>query len=162
MQPGHPPVQLKGEARRGCHGDIGNGRVCCDSTKWPSMVVVGTWAFEGLLRQLAHARQNAPRCTHAPSTTVLGLFVESERTRPFPISQWHTLRVPPNGNASRWPGCGCAISAQSRLHLKGISHLEIAFRLRIRYQAAQWYGRVAERAEHATERSETVGISPIR
>ena len=76
-----------------------------------------------------------PSNTHASTTTVLGHFVESERTRPFPIPPRHDLRAPPDGNASRWPGCRCAISAQSRLHLKGISHLEIALRSRTRTQA---------------------------
>ena len=65
MQLGHLQVQLSVGARAAHHGGIGNGRVRSDSTKWPSTVVVGAWVFEGLLRQLAHTRQNAPSCTHA-------------------------------------------------------------------------------------------------
>ena len=107
-------VQPGDGARTAHHGSIKNGGVRSDSTKWPSTVVVDAWVFEGLLRQLAHTSRNAPRCTHAPITTVLGHFVESERTRPFLVSPRHSLQAPLDGKASRWPECGCAISAQSR------------------------------------------------
>ena len=112
-------VQLSDGARATHHGGIGNGRVCSDSTKWPSTVVINAWVFEGLLRQYEHTSQNAPRCTHAPSTTLLDHFVESEQTRPLWISPVRALRPPSDGNASRWPGRRCTISAQSRLHLEG-------------------------------------------
>ena len=74
----------------------------------------------------------------------------------------HALRAPPDGNASGWPGCGCAISAQSRLHLKGISHLEIAPRSRTWTQATQRRCKLAEVAEHSTEISGTPGIAGRR
>ena len=116
MHPGHLQVQLSDGACRVHRGDIGNGRVRSDSTKWPSTVVVGAWVFEGLLRQLAHTRQNAPRYTHVPITTVLDHFVESEQTRPCPISPRCTLQAPLLSWTCRCPGCICTISLQSRYH----------------------------------------------
>ena len=140
--------------------------------KWPGLfrfdkVVeygggVDAWVFEGFLRQLAHTRQNAPRCTHAPTTTVLGHFVESERTRPFPISPWHSLQAPLDGKASRWLGCGCAISAQSRGGRFPLDAGEIAPRSRACTQAIQRRFTVTEGAEHATEISTTPGMAGWR
>ena len=133
--PGHLEALPSSGARAACHGGIGNGRVCSDSTKWSSTVVLGAWVHLGAFwRVCANCRISASN-THASTTTVLGHFVESERTRPFPIPPWHALRAPSDNNASRWSAFGCAISAQSRLHLKGISHLEIAPRSRTCAQA---------------------------
>ena len=112
--PGHLEALPSNETRRGCHGDIQNGRVRSDSTKWSSMVVIGAWVHLGAFRLVCASCRKSPSNTHALSTTILGHFVESERTRPFPISPWHALRAPLDGKASRWPECWCAISAQSR------------------------------------------------
>ena len=106
--------------------------------------------------------RKSPSNTHAPTTTVLGHFVESERTRPFPIPPWHALRVPLDNNAPRWPGRRCAISAQSRLHPKGISHLEIAPRSLTCTQAIQRRYNLVEGAEHASEISTTPGMAMRR
>ena len=78
------------------------------------------------------------------------------------ISPWHDLRSPPDCNASGWPGCGCAISAQSRGGRFALDAGDIAFRLRIRYQAAYRRNRVAGRAKHATEISRTPGFGRRR
>ena len=162
LRPGHLEALLSGGARRACRGDIGHGRVRSDSTTWPSTVVVGAWGFEGLLRQYEHTSQNAPRCTHAPSTTVLDHFVESERTRPLWIPPVRALRPPPDSNASRWPGCRYAISAQSRGARFPLDAGEIASRLQIRHQAKCSRNRVTELAEYTAEILGTAGFVPIR
>ena len=114
LHPGHLEALPSDGGRRARTGGIQNGRVCSDSTKWSSTVVLGAWVHLGAFWLVCSYCRKSPSNTHAPITTVLGHFVESERTRPFPMPPWHALRAPPDCNASEWPGCGCAISAQSR------------------------------------------------
>ena len=45
--PGHLEALPSSGARAACHGGIGNGRVCSDSTKWSSTVVLGAWVHLG-------------------------------------------------------------------------------------------------------------------
>ena len=79
--PGHLEALPSGGARAACHGGIGNGRVCSDSTKWSSTVVLGAWVHLGAFwRVCANCRISASN-THAstppPYSTTL-----SNRNKP--------------------------------------------------------------------------------
>ena len=112
--PGHLEALPSDGARRAYRGGIGNGRVRSDSTKWPSTVVLDAWVHLGAFWRVCASCRKSPSNTHAPTTTVLGHFVESERTRPFPISPRCTLQAPSLSWTCRCPGCICTISPQSR------------------------------------------------
>ena len=134
---GHREALPPHGACRACNGDIRNGRVCSDSTKWPSTVVIGAWVHLGAFWLVCASCRKSRSNTHAPITTILGHFVESEQTRPFRISPLHALHAPCNGNASQWPRTRCTISAQSRYHEIQTVSSEIA-RLRRDSKDAAW------------------------
>ena len=80
--PSHLEALPSNGACRECHGDIGNGRVRSDSTKWPSTVVIGAWVHLALERfgaraQVAVKAPQTPMCQPPPYSATL-----SNRNKP--------------------------------------------------------------------------------
>ena len=162
LHPGHLEALQAGGGRRAPHGDIRNARDRWVATISARMAVFTARGLHGSLGALARTSSKRAWNSHAPHAAIFAEIVATQPSRALWISPRHSLCPPLDCNFSRWPGCRYAISAQSRLHLKGISHLEIAPRLRTCTQATQRRYTVADRAEHATEISGLPGFDRWR
>ena len=128
LDPSHPEALQAGGGRRALPGDIHNARDGWVATISARIAAFAAWDFQARF-ELVRARAPSEPCRpRAANTAILAEIVATQRSRAFRISPWRALRPPLDCNASRWPGCGCAIAAQSRSHERSSLSIETTSR----------------------------------